>query len=79
MVTIVLSIFGFFGFRSLQSIDERVVNSVTPKASEKAIKSAEHLISTRLDGYLDNADTRLGNSEKNQEDKIKNFEKTTAQ
>lgn len=79
LVTIVLSIFGFFGFRSLQSIDERVVNSVTPKASEKAIKSAEHLISTRLDGYLDNADTRLDNSEKNQEAKITNFEKTTAQ
>lgn len=79
LVTIVLSLFGFFGFRSLQSIDERVVNSVTPKASEKAIKYAEHLISTRLDGYIDNADTRLDNSEKNQEAKITNFEKTTAQ
>lgn len=79
LITIVLSIFGFFGFRSLQSIDERVVNSVTPKASDKAIMSAEHLISARLNGYLDNADTRLDNSEKNQEAKITNFENTTAQ
>lgn len=78
LVTIVLSIFGFFGFRSLQSIDERVVNSVTPKASDKVIQSAEHLITTRLNGYLDNADTRMENSEKNLEDKISNFEKTTA-
>lgn len=79
LVTIVLSIFGFFGFRSLQSIDERVVNSVTPKASDKATQSAEQLVNTRLNGYIDNADKRLDNSEKNQEEKIKNFENTTAQ
>lgn len=79
LVTIVLSIFGFFGFRSLQSIDERVVNSVTPKASEKATQSAEQLISTRLNGYLANADKRLDDSEKNQKDKITNYEKATAQ
>lgn len=78
LITLVLSIFGFFGFRSLQSIDERVVNSVTPKASDKAIQSSEHLISTRLKGYLDNADKRLDNSEQNMETKISNFEKTTA-
>lgn len=79
LLTIVLSIFGFFGFRSLQSIDERVVNSVTPKASDKATQSAEQLVNTRLNGYIDNADKRLDNSEKNQEEKIKNFENTTAQ
>ena len=79
LITIVLSIFGFFGFRSLQSIDERVVNSVTPKASEKAIQSAEHLISTRLKDYLDNADKHLIDSEKIQEGKITNFENATAQ
>ena len=79
LVTIVLSIFGFFGFRSLQSIDERVINLVTPKASEKATQSAEQLITTRLGGYLDNADKRLDNSEKNQEEKITNFENKTAQ
>lgn len=79
LVTIVLSIFGFFGFRSLQSIDERVVSSVTPKASDKAIQSAEHLISTRLKDYLDNADKHLMDSEKIQEGKISNFENATAQ
>ena len=55
------------------------MNSVTPKASEKATQSAEQLISTRLNGYLANADKRLDDSEKNQEDKITNFEKATAQ
>lgn len=79
LVTIVLSIFGFFGFRSLQSIDERVINLVTPKASEKATQSAEQLINTRLGGYLDNADKRLDNSIKNQEEKITNFENKTVQ
>ena len=74
LITIVLSIFGFFGFRSLQSIDERVINSVTPKASEKATQSAEQLIK----GYLDNADKRLDNSETFQEERITNFENKTA-
>lgn len=79
LITIVLSIFGFFGFRSIQSIDERVINWVTPKASEKATQSAEQLINTRLKGYLDNADKQLDNSIKNQEEKITNFENKTAQ
>lgn len=79
LITIELSIFGFFGFRSLQSIDERVINLVTPKASEKATQSAEQLINTRLKGYLDNTDKRLDNSEKYQEERITNFENKTAQ
>ena len=79
LITIVLSIFGFFGFRSLQSIDERVINWVTPKASEKATQSAEQLINARLNGYFDNADKRLDNSEKYHEERITNFENKTAQ
>lgn len=51
LLTIILSIFGFFGYRSLHSIEDRIKESVSSDANQKATEKADEISCKKFNEY----------------------------
>lgn len=52
LLTIVISIFGFFGYKSLHDIQERILKHVEPSAQKAAEDKAEKICRSKHDAYV---------------------------
>lgn len=77
LITLVLSIFGFFGYKSLSSIEERITDAVESKASKKASDTAEEYAKKRFDEYERHTDKILSDKEKINEGKLDCYKEST--
>lgn len=59
LVTLILSIFGFFGYKSLHSIEERIEKTVEPIISEKALEKADNAASQKSKDYAEIQEKRV--------------------
>lgn len=53
-LTIILSVFGFFGYKSLQGIEDRIKDSVGAEANRKASEKAEAVSNQKFNDYKAN-------------------------
>lgn len=52
LLTVVISIFGFFGYKSLHDIQERILKHVEPSAQKAAEDKAEKICRSKHDAYV---------------------------
>ena len=52
LITVVISIFGFFGYKSLHDIQERILKHVEPSAQKAAEDKAEKICRSKHDAYV---------------------------
>lgn len=52
LITVVISIFGFFGYKSLHDIQERILKHVEPSAQKAAEDKAEKICGSKHDAYV---------------------------
>lgn len=62
IVTIVLSIFAFFGYKSLNSIEEKVISSVQNAATKAATNYALEYVGNQLEQYEKGTTQNMNNS-----------------
>lgn len=59
LLTVVISIFGFFGYKSLHDIQERILKHVEPSAQKAAEDKAEEICSSKHDAYVTRTEDKI--------------------
>lgn len=72
IITIILSIFGFFGYKSLSSIEDRIKNSVQDNATNEAVAKAIDYAEKELESYEKKTTESLDEKVKNKEESLSN-------
>ena len=72
IITIVLSIFGFFGYKSISSIEEKIKNSVQNNATTEAVKKATEYAENNLQSYEKKTTENIEDKFKNKSESLDN-------
>ena len=59
LLTVVISIFGFFGYKSLHDIQERILKHVEPSAQKAAEDKAEEICGSKHDAYVTRTEAKI--------------------
>lgn len=59
LLTVVVSVFGFFGYKSLHDIQERIVKLVEPSAQKVAENKAEAVCGSKYEAYETRAEAKI--------------------
>lgn len=59
LLTVVISIFGFFGYKSLHDIQERILKHVEPSAQKAAEDKAEAICGSKHDAYVTRTEAKI--------------------
>ena len=59
LLTVVISIFGFFGYKSLHDIQERILKHVEPSAQKAAEDKAEEICGGKHDAYVTRTEAKI--------------------
>lgn len=73
IITVILSIFGFFGYKSLSSIEDRIKKSVQVHATGEAVTKAKEYAEKELESYERKTTDSLSEKVKNKADDLSNI------
>lgn len=73
IITVILSIFGFFGYKSLSSIEDRIKKSVQDHATGEAVTKAKEYAEKELESYKKKTTENLDEKVKNKADNLGNI------
>lgn len=73
IITVILSIFGFFGYKSLSSIEDRIKKSVQEHATGEAVIKAREYAEKELESYEKRTTENLDEQVKNKADNLGNI------
>lgn len=78
LLSIVLAVFGFFGFKSLHGIEERLKDQIEPKLEGSAKDKAEEVSRNLFDHYRQQADSQLEHDRENTEARFNIYKESTS-
>lgn len=77
LLTIVVSVFGFFGYKSLHDIERKLVKQIEPSAQKAAEDKAVSVCENKYEAYQTTADAKIDAWKTIAESKIESFQSTT--
>lgn len=77
LLTVVVSVFGFFGYKSLHDIQERIVKLVEPSAQKAAEDKADSVCKNSYEAYETTANAKIEAWKTSADAEIKNYKSAT--
>lgn len=77
LLTVVVSVFGFFGYKSLHDIEGKLVKQIEPSAQKAAEDKAASVCENKYEAYQTTAEAKIEAWQTKAESKIESFQSTT--
>lgn len=77
LLTVVVSVFGFFGYKSLHDIEGKLVKQIEPSAQKAAEDKAASVCENKYEAYQTTAEAKIEAWKIKAESKIESFQSTT--
>lgn len=77
LLTVVISVFGFFGYKSLHDIQERIVKLVEPSAQKAAEDKAEAVCGSKYVAYETQTEAKINAWKTNAKSEMSSFQSST--